>query len=141
MRRLLMMACLLLSATPSLAAELVVGVTNIRSADGTIGCLLFSAERGFPGDPAAAQARLSLPARPAGVTCRFTGIAPGTYAVGVSHDANGNGRTDTNFFGIPTEDWGVSNNIRPGMRAPRFDEAALPVTEGPAWRIEVQLGR
>ncbi len=141
MRRLLMMACLLAAATPATAAELVVSVTNIRAATGSIGCLLFNAEQGFPGDPAAAVARLALPASGAAVTCRFAGIAPGTYAVGVSHDANGNGRIDTNMFGIPTEDWGVSNNIRPGMRAPRFDESALQVPEGPARGIEIRLGR
>ncbi|WP_203070092.1 DUF2141 domain-containing protein [Falsiroseomonas ponticola] len=141
MRRPLMMACILLSATPGLAAELTVSVTNIRSAEGRIGCLLFNAERGFPGDPTAALLLRSQPAATAGVRCRFEGIAPGTYAVAVSHDANGNGRTDTNMFGIPTEDWGVSNNIRPTMRAPRFEESAVTVAEGPPRGIEIRLGR
>lgn len=141
MRRPLMMACLLLAATPAMSAELVVSITTIRSGEGSIGCLLFNAERGFPGDSAVAVLRRVQPANTAGVTCRFEGIAPGTYAVAVAHDANGNGRTDTNFFGIPTEDWGVSNNIRPSRRAPRFDEAAVQVPEGPARGIEVRLGR
>lgn len=141
MHRPLLLACLFLASAPALAADLVVNVTNIRSAGGTIGCALHSADRGgFPGDAAGAVLR-SRPANPAGVTCRFDGIAPGTYAVAVTHDENGNGRLDSNFFGIPTEDWGVSNNIRPGRRAPRFDEAALQVADGPARIIEVRLGR
>ena len=42
-------------------------------------------------------------------------------------DLNGNRRADTNFVGMPTEPWGVSNGVRPTMRAPRFDEAAFVV--------------
>lgn len=140
MHRPLLLACLFLANAPALAADLVVNVTNIRSADGTIGCALHSTDRGFPGDATGAVLR-QAPANPAGVRCRFEGIAPGTYAVAVTHDENRNGRLDSNFFGIPTEDWGVSNNIRPGRRAPRFDEAALQVTEGPPRTIEVRLGR
>ncbi|MEC5216738.1 uncharacterized protein (DUF2141 family) [Actimicrobium sp. GrIS 1.19] len=34
---------------------------------------------------------------------------------------------DTNFIGLPMEQWGVSNEVRPRMRAPRFDEAAFKV--------------
>ena len=86
----------------------------------------------------------ALPA-PAGeilcVTCRFTSIEPGQYAVAVMHDLNGNHRTDTKMFGIPTEDWGVSNNSRPRLRAPNFDEAAFSVAEGKTVAIEIKVGR
>jgi uncharacterized protein (DUF2141 family) len=34
---------------------------------------------------------------------------------------------DTNFVGMPTEQWGVSRNVRPTLRAPRFDEASFKV--------------
>lgn len=91
-------------------------------------------------EPARAT-QLWLPASPDGVQCRFENLPPGRYAVAVSHDINGNRRTDTNLFGIPTEDWGVSNNVRPTLRAPRFDEAAVQVPEGNPTTIEVRLGR
>jgi uncharacterized protein (DUF2141 family) len=74
------------------------------------------------------------------VTCRFEALAPGDYAVAVSHDLNGNKKADTNFVGIPTEAWGVSNNVRPGLRAPRFDEARFSVpAEGAT--IAVRIAR
>lgn len=66
-------------------------------------------------------------ARPGGTTCIFENIKPGTYAVSVIHDRNGNGRLDTNLLGIPKEAWGVSNGARPALRAPRFAEAAFRV--------------
>lgn len=52
---------------------------------------------------------------------------PGTYAVAVFHDANANGRMDSNFLGMPKEGYGVSNDVRPKFRAPRFSEAAVHV--------------
>ena len=126
-------------AGPAGAAELRVQVSGICSAEGQIGCALFAEASGFPGE--GATVRRVLPADPKGVECRFEGLAPGSYAVAVLHDLNGNGRNDTNFLGIPTEDWGVSNNVRPTLRAPRFEEAAVQVKEGPAVVIAVTVGR
>lgn len=140
MRPPILVALGLLAAAPAAAAELLVNVTGIRSAEGQVGCALHAPGSGFPMDPATAV-QLWLPADPAGVRCRFANIAPGTYAVAVSHDLNSNRRTDTNLLGMPTEDWGVSNNVRPTLRAPRFEEAAVQVPDGPARAIEVRLGR
>ena len=133
------LAMSLVLAMPAAAAELVVQVGGIRSAEGQIGCALFAEARGFPGDGAAA--RRVVPADPKGVVCGFQGLAPGNYAVAVLHDLNGNGRNDTSFLGLPTEDWGVSNNVRPALRAPRFEEAAVEVKDGPAVVIGVTVGR
>ncbi len=55
-------------------------------------------------------------------------VPPGTYAVAVHHDANVNGKMDTNLLGIPKEGYGVSNDPRPRFRAPRFDEARVIVS-------------
>ncbi len=56
------------------------------------------------------------------LTVAFPDLAPGTYAVSLFHDANGNGKLDTNFIGIPKEGYGFSNNV--GARGkPKFDEA------------------
>ena len=37
-------------------------------------------------------------------------IPPGTYAIKLHIDENENGRLDTNFIGIPKEQYGISNN-------------------------------
>jgi uncharacterized protein (DUF2141 family) len=123
-------------SAPAADAEVLVVVTGIRSETGEVGCALFNSSRGFPLDLSDAV-RQWHPARLAGATCRFDGLKPGTYAVAVSHDLNGNRRTDRNFFGIPTEDWGVSNNVRPRMRPPRFEEAAFQVTDGARVRLTI----
>ena len=127
-----------LAAAPSSAADLIVEVLGSPSGAAGIGCALFRSADGFPSDRsfAVAQQRAEGDAP----VCRFDGLAPGRYAVAVGHDANDNGRTDTNFVGIPTEAWGVTNNVRPTLRAPRFDEAAIEL-DGAARTVRVEIRR
>ncbi len=116
---------------------LTVVVNGVESADGVVRCAIFPVDEGFPMD-AAEENRQFLAATPGTVTFVFDGLTPGTYAVAVSHAANDNGRTDTNFLGIPREAWGVSNNVRPSLRAPRFTEAAFELGDGQT-TIEVDV--
>lgn len=109
------------------AAELVVRITGLSEPLGQVGCSLFAGPAGFPMDNSGAR-QLWQAADSKGVTCRFSDVPEGTYAVSIGHDLNGNKRVDTNFIGLPTEQWGVSNNARPSLRAPRFDEALFKVT-------------
>ncbi|MFK7832361.1 MAG: DUF2141 domain-containing protein [Winogradskyella sp.] len=53
----------------------------------------------------------------------FDGIEEGTYAVGIFHDENNNGKMDTNFFGFPSEDYGCSNNATGIMGPPKWEDA------------------
>jgi len=123
------------------AAEIVVRVSGVTAANGEIGCALFERDKGFPMDNASARARWQAAAAE-GVTCRFADVVPGRYAVSVVHDLNGNRRVDTNLIGLPTEAWGVSNGVRPTLRAPRFDEAAFVVKDNDGETVlDVAVGR
>ena len=53
-------------------------------------------------------------------TVRFDSLLPGPKAVRLFHDENSNGTLDTNFFGIPTEGYGFSNNPRSRFGEPSF---------------------
>jgi len=44
------------------------------------------------------------------VQVTFEDLKPGTYAIMVLHDVNGNGRMDFNDNGMPLESYGMSNN-------------------------------
>lgn len=129
-----------LAALPSvgMAGQLTVTVDGIETGDGEIGCALYAGPDGFPMDPAVAVQQWHA-ARVGGVDCRFDGLESGDYAVAVSQDFNGNRKTDTNFFGIPTEPWGVSNNVRPTLRAPTFEEARVRITSGADSTIAVRI--
>jgi uncharacterized protein (DUF2141 family) len=122
----LLAALLAVTFGASQAAEVVVRVSGLSEPLGQVGCSLFAGAAGFPMDNTSAR-NLWLPADAKGVTCRFNDVPEGTYAVSIGHDVNGNKRVDTNFIGLPIEQWGVSNNAQPTLRAPRFDEASFKV--------------
>ena len=57
----------------------------------------------------------------------FKNVAYGTYAVKIFHDKNGNKILDLNSFGIPSEDYGFSNDAK-GMFGPaRWEDAKFEV--------------
>jgi uncharacterized protein (DUF2141 family) len=70
-----------------------------------------------------------MSARAGHVTVRVTGIPPGRYAVQAYHDEDGNGRLRHNLFGIPTEAIGFSRDAPLRLGPPRFEDAAIEITE------------
>lgn len=67
----------------------------------------------------------SAPAHAGTVVVQINGIPPGTYAVQAFQDENDNLRIDRNFFGLPKEGIGFSNNARFHFGPPRFSDAAV----------------
>ena len=107
---------------------------------GEAGCALYESAAGFPSDDEKARARAWHPAATS-VVCEFTDLPDGLYAVGASHDRNGNRIVDTNLVGMPKEAWGVSRNARPMLRAPRFDEAAVAIEGGGVTELTIEVKR
>jgi len=124
----------------SIAAEIIVQVFGAPTDNGSINCGLFGSEEGFPTDGDKAIQQSHTPNNGTAI-CKFTDLAAGTYAVSTAHDANGNGKTDTNFVGIPKEAWGVSNNIRPRLRAPNFKESQFSLKDGESLIIDIKLDK
>jgi len=60
---------------------------------------------------------------------KFTkkGLQPGEYAITIYHDSNSNGELDTNFFRIPKERYGFSNNARNTFGPPDFEKCLFEV--------------
>ena len=53
----------------------------------------------------------------------FKNIPNGIYAISFFHDENNNQKMDSNFLGIPKEDYGCSNNARGFMGPPKWEDA------------------
>lgn len=58
-----------------------------------------------------------------GCEVNFNNLPEGTYAVSVFHDENDNGKLDSNFLGVPKEDYGCSNNAKGFMGPPKWKDA------------------
>ena len=116
----------LLSLQPS-PVRITVRLLDVRAAKGgviRVG-LHHAPGTGFPG-PSPAENQVVKPQSDE-ATVTFD-APPGLYAIAVYHDANANGKMDTNFLHIPKEGYGVSNDARPRLRPPRFAEAQVRVT-------------
>ncbi|WP_309750937.1 DUF2141 domain-containing protein [Novosphingobium sp.] len=105
-------------------ASLQISVTGITSAKGLIRVAVCPPQAGFPDCKAKVVRTASLPIANGQAAVSFDGLAPGSYAVSVFHDANANGKLDR-FAGIPKEGYGFSRNPGFKPRAPRFAEAEL----------------
>ena len=65
-------------------------------------------------------------------------LAKGEWAVDLTQDTNKNDQLDKNFLGIPTEPFAFSNNVRPRLAAPNFEECKFTV-EGSAKVVNITL--
>ena len=71
--------------------------------------------------------RVRVPAKPGTVRFCFQAPQPGVFAIGLYHDENANRRFDKDFFGLPAEPYGVSNNPRILFGPPSHEESAFVV--------------
>lgn len=62
------------------------------------------------------------------VVIEFSDLPFGEYAIKAFHDENGNNDLDTNFLGIPKEEYGFSNNARAMFGPPSWDNAKFIFT-------------
>ncbi|UYZ57862.1 DUF2141 domain-containing protein [Hymenobacter latericus] len=74
------------------------------------------------------QDRITLPVQ----------LPHGEWAVAITQDVNNNDKLDKNFMGIPTEPYAFSNNVRPKLAPPRFDECKFRVS-GNDLVVSIQL--
>jgi len=105
--------------------EITVIVENFRTDAGQARFALYRSEDGFPDEPAKAYKSAVVDVVDYKARTTFTDLPYGTYAVYVLHDENSNGYLDRNFFKVPTEGYGASNNAAGIMEMPVFDEAKV----------------
>jgi uncharacterized protein (DUF2141 family) len=72
-----------------------------------------------------------------GLEIQFPGIEPGTYAIAVFHEQNGDGEQNRNMLGLPTEPYGFSNDVG-RFAPPSFDAARFQVRGDTAVEIRVK---
>ena len=68
----------------------------------------------------------------------YRNLPYGSYAVAVLYDINHDGDMNYNFFGLPTEEYGFSNNPRVYLSAPSFERCKV-ILDKSRVQIEVNL--
>jgi uncharacterized protein (DUF2141 family) len=123
---------------PAVATETVrVIITNLASTHSVVWVNFYNAPEKFLKK---GQHALHVVAKPEGKTVLTLPVelAPGEWAVALTQDTNDNDKLDKNFLGIPTEPYAFSNNIRPRMSAPTFQECKFMVS-GPGKVVSIAL--
>lgn len=127
-----------MAACPPSDGQIEVRVDDVRSASGSVVAVLYGDN---PADFLKKGKRLDKvfePAREGVVSVCLTAPSPGTYAVAVYHDENGNAKFDKTWFGLPDEGYGISNNPKIFLSAPAFDEVKFEALDG-ATVIDIQV--
>ena len=72
------------------------------------------------------------------VTIIIDDLPKGEYAFLLYHDKNSDGKLNQNFLGIPKEPFGFSNNVRPKIAKPTFDECKFLLEKDK--KLQVKIG-
>lgn len=126
-------------AVPVDPGSIAVTVTGFRSDRGTAMVALWRDARGFPGTPPADAPSRNVAISGGRASARFENVSPGSFAITVFHDEDGDTELRENFFGIPKEGIGFSRDVRPRFSAPRFEDAKLELSPGLMKRISIKM--
>lgn len=129
---LFLLACLLGASTSEKPATLTIYVSNIPDNKGEIllGLIAEADKDGFPEETESFVKKAIVKVNGPEVKIIFEDIPPGTYAFSLLHDTNGNKVMDKSFFGLPEEGYAFSNNFKPVLSAPNFDDCAFQIEPG-----------
>jgi len=117
--------CLFAGAANAAAADLTIRVTDVKSSQGKLMVAVYDSADRFLRRPLQ-TARVAAAAGTVDVVIKD--LPAGGYGIALFHDANDNGKMDSNAMGIPLEDHAFSNNALGNMGPPSFEQVkfALP---------------
>jgi uncharacterized protein (DUF2141 family) len=116
---------LLLAFHPPADEGIKVSILNLRNNKGHVLVSLFNNSSGFPDKAEKAIRKVQLTINNNAAFTSFTGLPAGSYAVAILHDENDDRKMNTNFFGIPKEGYGFSNNVMGTFGPPSFSRASF----------------
>jgi uncharacterized protein (DUF2141 family) len=121
-----------INANPSTSDKIYIDlkINNIKTYEGQFLVSLYPSEKGFPYEPTEYFTFDKKNIKSGSMSIKIPVKKTGAYAISVVDDINANMEMDKNFFGIPKEGFGFSNNASPrGMRPPSFEDAKLTVSQ------------
>lgn len=111
--------------------KIIVQVKGFKNNDGKARLLIFSEKEKefFPKEKDKAYAKFIVPIVDNQVLFTFENLPYGYYAISVHHDEDNNNKVNSNFFGIPNEGLGASNDAKGFFGPPSFDKAKVKLNE------------
>lgn len=125
------------AATVSTPASVTITVSALASTTSTIKLYFYNSRDQFLKKGQYVFSRFVKPGGQTSVTIPVE-LSHGEWAVALTQDINNNDKLDKNFLGIPTEPFAFSNNVRPTLAPPNFDECKFKVS-GPGQVVSIAL--
>lgn len=128
----------LLCAMPTTEKHtLTINISNIEKIKGTVEIGVFNTHERFL-EEGQAYKSISIKVTANTQTVVVKDLPPGIYAVSMYHDVNSDGDLNRNFFGIPKEPYGFSNNFKPRFSAPKFQDCEFKLESDSEINIELR---
>lgn len=108
----------------TISDKLLITVSNIKSAEGNIMIAVYDAGQEFLGQEMV-TGKVERVTQTGEMTIVIDDLPFGEYAISIYHDENANENLDTNFFKLPTEPYGFSNDARGTFGPPSFEDAKI----------------
>lgn len=114
---------------------LTVSIKNVNSDKGTLRVGIFNSQNDFLKKQLFGQV---IKSKSGEIQVVFDNVPTGAYAISIIHDENENGELDSNFFGIPKEGFGFSNDAMGTFGPPSFEKASFKWTGKEALTVNLR---
>ncbi len=127
MKKLIFIVVIILASTTSLAEEstLTLEVSGLQKTGGSVFVGLYSSKENYQSGKAIR--RQTIPVTGSTMIINFAQIPFGDYGIKLFHDKNDDKKMNFNFFGIPTELYGYSNNANGFMSGASWKQAKFKI--------------
>ncbi|WP_163130373.1 DUF2141 domain-containing protein [Agarivorans sp. Alg241-V36] len=123
----------------ALAAPVHVDVQGISSKKGQIVLRVWDSSESYLKESIFTQALPAKSASDGELRLTISEPLPAECAINVYHDINANGVLDTNWFGIPKEPTGMSNNPKGSFGPPSYQDAKIKLSgQEQVFRIKIE---
>ena len=123
---LLIFSFVILSFIPFVAQDGInVSIINLRNNKGHVLISLFRECDGYPDKPEKAFRKIRVDIKDRSASFFFIQLPAGNYSIAILHDENDDLKMNTNFFGIPKEGYGFSNNVMGTFGPPSCGKAGF----------------
>ncbi len=132
-------AIILMSSLASAQITVTLSVVGFHNNNGDLLLGVFNDESQFPFDPFLEYEWPKDTLKGNTMVVEFSVPEPGKYALSLMDDENSSGDMDKNFIGYPTEHYGFSNDIHPGLFKPPSYNSCLVEITGAGQKLIINL--
>ena len=117
--------------------NITLDISNIRNTDGIMHFFVFSYKNQYPDNPWQHYSLDKSQVVNNRMLVNLKGLEQGKYAFSLLDDENANEDLDF-FFGLPTEGYGFSNDVKPFLSMPEYEDLLIDVEDNYK-RIKINL--